>query len=79
MNGHEMVDWDGPKYLQVPESEWPNDQSTTETSYDAMLEVVKLPPEVTYVLAASEEKPAAINLTEIIKCEEFGTATLCYA
>ena len=68
MNGHEMVNcstwWDGPKYRQLPESEWPNDQSTTETSYDAMLEVVKNPPEVTHVLAASEEKPASINLTE---------------
>ena len=68
MNGHEMVNcstwWDGPKYRQLPESEWPNDQSTTETSYDSMLEVVKNPPEVTHVLAASEEKPASINLTE---------------
>ena len=77
MDGHEMVDcstwWDGTKYLQLPESEWPNHQSTTETSYDAMLEVVKNPPEVTHVLAASENKTASIDLTEIIKCEEFGT------
>ena len=28
------------------------------------VEVVKIPPEVTHVLAASEEKPASINLTE---------------
>ena len=38
-----------------------------------MLEVVKNPLEVMHVLAASEGKPASINLTEIIKCEEFGT------
>ena len=77
MNGHEMVNcstwWDGPKYLQPSECEWPNDQSATETRYDAMLGVVKNPLEVTHVLAASEGKPASINLTEIIKCEEFGT------
>lgn len=74
---HEIVNcstwWDGPKYLQLSESEWPFDQSTTEVNYDAVLEVVKNPPEVTHVLAASEGKPASINLTEIIKCEEFGT------
>jgi len=72
MSGHEIVNcstwWDRPKYLQLSDSEWPNDQSTTKINYHAMLEVVKNPPEVTHVLAASEGKPALINLTEIIKC-----------
>jgi len=72
MSSHEIVNcstwWDGPKYLQLSESEWPNDQSMTKINYNAMLEVVKNPPEVTHVLAASEGKPASINLTKIIKC-----------
>ena len=83
MNSHEMVNcstwWDGPKYLQLSESKWPNDQSTTETSYHAMLEIVKNPPEVTHVLAASEEKPALVNLTKLSSVKNLAPATLCYA
>lgn len=77
MTGHELVNcstwWNGPKFLQLPESEWPHDQSVTGTNNEAMFELVKHPPEVTHVLAASEGNPAKINLCEIIKCEEFGT------
>ena len=37
------------------------------------MELVKHPPELTHVLVASERNLAPINLSEIIKCEEFGT------
>ena len=45
MTGQEMVNWstwwDSPKYLQLSDSEWPNDQSANEINCDAMLEVAK--------------------------------------
>ena len=77
MKGHEIVNcstwWDGPKFLQLPKSEWPQDHSATESINDALVELVKHPPELTHVLVASERNLAPINLSEIIKCEEFGT------
>ena len=77
MPGHEIVNcstwWNGPNFLQLPESEWPQNQSGLVANDEAMVELVKEPPHVTHTLTTSEGKP--INLSEIIKCEEFGNYT----
>ena len=74
MPGREIVNcstwWNGPNFLQLPESEWPQNQSGLVANDEALVELVKEPPQVTHTLTTSEGKP--INLCEIIKCEEFG-------
>lgn len=77
ITGHDLVNsstwWNGPQFLQLPETEWPRDQSTTETNDVAMTELVKNAPQVTHVLTACEAGPSDVNLTEIINCDRFST------
>ena len=65
--------WNGPPFLQDSEDRWPQEE-ITDTGEIAMSEIMKNPPEVVHVLT-SQLNPASlsVNLSEIIKCEEFST------
>ena len=67
--------WNGPPFLQETEDKWPQEEEITDTGEIAMSEIVKNPPEVVHTLTTPQVEPASlsVNLSEIIKCEEFST------
>lgn len=77
LTGNELLKastwWKGPQFLELPESEWPSDQTVTETKEIALTELVKIPLDVTHLFACTEEIPEDVNLSKLIKYDEFSS------
>ena len=67
--------WRGPEFLKHEESQWPPIISKKESEQSALIEVVKQPPVVTHVFAATQDACPRLHVNRVIKIDTFSSLT----
>ena len=65
--------WRGPEFLKHEESQWPPIISKKESEQSALIEVVKQPPVVTHVFAATQDACPRLHVNRVIKIDTFSS------
>jgi len=77
LSGKELVEsslwWNGPEFLKNPDSDWPKSPEMKADNEEAMIELVKRPPNVTHSLLNAQESLTPINFTAIIEPRKYSS------
>ncbi|KAL9963136.1 hypothetical protein ACROYT_G032311 [Oculina patagonica] len=79
LSGEELVEsslwWNGPEFLKNPDSDWPKSPEMKAGNEEAMIELVKCPPNVTHSLLNAQEPSTPINFTAVIDPKKYSSLT----
>jgi hypothetical protein len=67
--------WEGPDFLNKPESEWPCVPQTREIDETSLKKLVKSPPHVTFSFVNTEDMSTDKDVSQVIDCSRFSSLT----